>query len=226
MANVLEVIVTSVEEAREAELGGADRLELVRAFDLGGLTPAAEVVEEVRGAVSIPVRVMLRENASMSAADEREIGELQKLAGRFQQLSIDGLVLGFVKSGALDVAAMEEVLSGGPGLRATLHRAFEHAADPVAAIEGAKKLPQIDRILTSGGAGAWQARKTRLLEWQAAAKPEIRLLVGVGLRAATLTEMAQYPGEFEFHIGRAARIPHTTWGAVSRAEVAKLKTLL
>jgi copper homeostasis protein len=226
MPKLLEVIVTNVEEAREAELGGADRLELVRAFELGGLTPAAAVVGEVAGAVSIPVRVMLRENTSMSASDEREIAELQKLARQMEQLPIDGLVLGFVKNDGLDLEAMDQVLRAAPGRRATLHRAFEHTADPIGAIEQVKKLPQIDRILTSGGAGPWRERKARLLEWQAAAAPKIRLLVGAGLRASTLTELAHHPGEFEFHVGRAARVPHTTMGAVSRAEVAKLKALL
>lgn len=226
MANVLEVIVTSVEEAREAELGGADRLELVRAFEVGGLTPAAEVVEEVARAVSIPVRVMLRENASMSVADGREIDELQKLARKLGQLPIDGLVVGFAKNGGLDREAMEPVLSAAPGRRATLHRAFEHTDDAIEAIRQAKKMPQIDRILTRGGAGRWPERKGRLLAWQAAAAPEIGLLVGVGLRASSLAEMSAYPGGFEFHVGRAARLPHTTSGAVSRAEVAKLKAVL
>jgi copper homeostasis protein len=36
---LLEVIVLSVEDARAAEEGGADRLEVVRDIHLGGLTP-------------------------------------------------------------------------------------------------------------------------------------------------------------------------------------------
>jgi len=226
MPKLLEVIVTSLEEAREAELGGADRLELVRAFEVGGLTPAPEIVEQVVRAVSIPVRVMLRENASMSATDAREIGELQLRARQLAQFAIDGLVLGFVKDGSLDLATMGEVLAYVPGCRATLHRAFEHVGDAATAIQQVKAFPQIDRILTSGGEGSWPKRKARLVEWRAAAEPEIRILVGVGLRTSILAEMSHYPEEFEFHAGRAARIPHTTAGEVRRQEVAKLKALL
>ncbi len=226
MPKLLEVIVTSVEEAREAELGGADRLELVRAFEVGGLTPAPELVEQLVRAVSIPVRVMLRENASMSAADAREIGGLRARARQLAQLPIDGLVLGFVKNGGLDLATMGEVLTDAPGCRATLHRAFEHAGDAAAAIHQVKAFPQIDRILTSGGDGSWPKRKARLMEWQAAAGPEIRILIGVGLRTSILTEMSHDSEDFEFHVGRAARVPHTTAGAVRREQVAKLKALL
>jgi len=226
MPKLLEVIVTSVEEAKEAEAGGADRVELVRAFEVGGLTPAPEVVEQVVRAVSIPVRVMLRENASMSAADAHEIGALQVRARQLAQLPIDGFVLGFVKNGRLDLDTMGEVLTDASGCRVTLHRAFEQAGDAVATIQQVKSSPAIDRILTSGGDGSWRQRKARLLEWQAAAAPEIRILVGVGLSASRMTEIARYSEEFEFHAGRAARVPHTTSGTVSKELVAKLKALL
>lgn len=224
MARLLEVITTSIEEAREAELGGADRLELVRAFEAGGLAPALKVVEEVVQAVAIPVRVMLRENASMMA-HPGEIANLQRMARELAQLPLDGLVMGFVKDGALDLHTMRQVLGAAPQLRVTMHRAFEHVRDPIGAIEQLKGFPQIDRILTSGGTGDWEQRKRNLLEWRAVAAPEIRILVGVGLRTSILTEFAPDSNGFEFHVGRAARLPHTADGRVSRDEIARLKAL-
>jgi copper homeostasis protein len=224
MSKFLEVIVTSAEEAREAELGGVDRLELVRAFEVGGLTPAFQVAEEVVRAVSVPVRVMLRENASMTAYPG-EIEILRRMARELAQLPIDGLVMGFVKDGSLDLNTIGEVLGAAPQLRGTMHRAFEHVADPIGAIEQLKRFPQIDRILISGGAGDWQRRKATLLEWQALAAPQIRILVGVGLRTSILAETAQHSNGFEFHVGRAARLPHTAEGMVSREQIARLKAM-
>jgi copper homeostasis protein len=226
MPKLLEVIVTSAEEAREAELGGADRLELVRDLHVGGLTPRLDVAEHVVRAVSIPVRVMVRENASMWLAHAGEIDTLRSRARQFRELPIDGLVLGFVKDDALDAETIAQVADAAPGCRVTLHRAFEHAKDPLAAIQQAKQFPQIDRILTGGGAGNWQERKSRLLAWQTAAAPEIGILIGIGLRTSTLTEMALNANGFEFHAGRAARVPHTTAGVVSRNEIARLKARL
>lgn len=226
MAKLLEVIVTSVEEAREAQLGGADRLELVRERETGGLTPEKAVVEQVLKSVSIPVRVMLRENPTMAIADAEEMATLRTRAGGLGKLPIDGLVLGFAKDGALDLEAIQEVLAAAPGCRATMHRAFDHACDPLAAIRQLKQFPQIDRILTGGGQGAWQLRKKRLLKWQMAAAPQIKILVAFGLRLSTISELARFSTEFEFHAGRAGRAPHTTAGAVSREAVAKLKAQL
>src|SRR5262245_44731088 len=60
---LLEVIVQSLDDARAALAGGADRLEVVRAIEDGGLTPPIELVHEIAAHVGLPLRVMVRENA-------------------------------------------------------------------------------------------------------------------------------------------------------------------
>lgn len=57
---VLEVIAVNVEDAKAAEEGGADRIELVSAMSEGGLTPSYGFMEQVLSQVSIPVYVMIR----------------------------------------------------------------------------------------------------------------------------------------------------------------------
>ena len=58
----MEVIAETVEDAREAEQGGAGRIELVRDLSRGGLTPLPALIDAVVHAVRIPVRVMVRES--------------------------------------------------------------------------------------------------------------------------------------------------------------------
>jgi copper homeostasis protein len=57
---LLEVAVASVEDARAAEAGGADRLALNAALSLGGLTPSLGALIEVRQATRLPLFAMLR----------------------------------------------------------------------------------------------------------------------------------------------------------------------
>src|SRR4051812_17119846 len=57
---LLEVAVASVESAQAAARGGADRLELNIPLALGGLSPSAGLLAEVREAVSLPLIVMAR----------------------------------------------------------------------------------------------------------------------------------------------------------------------
>jgi copper homeostasis protein len=221
----LEVIVTSAAEALVAETGGADRLELVRALAAGGLTPDWETVRAVSKSVSLPVRVMLRENASMSVADAAELETLENAADRFQKLDIDGLVMGWITGAReVDVASLEAVLGKAPKCRITFHRAFEHLADPLAGLKVLKRFKQIDRILTCGGGGSWAERKSRLRGWSKAAAPEIGILVGGGLSEMEVAELmvdAEFP---EVHVGRAARSPQENDGALDAGMIALLKS--
>src|ERR1051326_3748943 len=59
---VLEVIVCCVADAVEAQKGGASRLEVVRELDRGGLTPSIQLVQAIKDAVDLPLRVMVRES--------------------------------------------------------------------------------------------------------------------------------------------------------------------
>jgi copper homeostasis protein len=220
------VIVGSLDEAIEAELGGADRLELVRSLEMGGFTPSLDLVQSVVEAVSIPVRVMLRENASMSIGGAAETNTLQTRGRALADLPIDGLVLGFINGDTLDRTATREVLAAVPNCCATFHRAFDSLRDPLGALHELKQFPQIDRLLTSGGDGSWSERKTRLLEWQRAAAPRIKIIVAAGLCASSLAETSEQFDGIEVHVGRAARVPQVTSGTVTRSQVAGVKRLL
>ena len=225
MPILLEVIVTSVQEAIEAKLGGADRLELVNSLEHGGLTPTLELVEEVLSAVSTPVRVMLRENASMSVA-ARSIRHLQQCAAQLGRLAIDGLVTGFVKNGDADLAVTREILAAAPKTPVTFHRAFDHLKNQARFLQQLQEFPCIDRVLTSGGEDSWNERKKRVIKWQRLCPPHVKMIFATGKDTSHLAELNHHPEICEVHVGRAARIPRTTSGAVNRDQVAALKTTL
>jgi copper homeostasis protein len=226
MPKILEIIVTSVEEAREAEAGGADRLELVSNFAVGGLTPELRVVEDVLAKVRIPIRVMLRDMPTLHISGPHELERLAGQAAQFAALPIDGLVLGFADESRLDLSSTRALLNCAPGLRATFHRAFEEDSDPLHAIEQLRALPQIDRILTRGGKGGWPERSQRLNLWQKAAGSELKVLVGIGLCACTLAGLRNEPFLKEAHAGRAARFPTSVQGQLRSEQVSALKSAL
>ncbi len=222
MAVMLEVIACSVEDALEAQRGGAGRLEIIRDLAHGGLTPPLELVQQIIAAVSIPVRVMLRESEGYEVADEEERQRLCLAAQEFSPLHIDGLVLGFLRGRTVDVELTQRVLACAPSLEATFHHAFEATADPSLSILDIKKIKAVDRILTHGGDGAWSTKVKNLAHYQQQAGPEIEIIAGGGLDAEKIATISSTTVVREFHVGRAARERGEVDGAVTAGRVKNL----
>lgn len=223
---VLEVIVCSVEDALQAERGGATRLEIVRNLESGGLTPRLDLAGEILSKVRIPARVILREKDGYSIKESGELDRLCSQARQMAALPLDGLVLGFIGSGRVDLDSMSTILDCASGLPATFHHAFEEVESPSETISELKSLPQLDRILTWGGQGSWWERMRRLGEYRKQARPEIEILAGGGLDLEKIALIHEQTEVREFHIGRAARTPEDASGKVSELKVRAFSRLL
>jgi copper homeostasis protein len=217
---VLEVIACTAADAVAAERGGAGRLEVVRALETGGLTPPISLVKEIKVAVSIPVRVMLRENAEFEIGDREELTRLCDGARELARLDIDGLVLGFLRGRGLDLAAAQQILSCVPHLKATFHRAFEKVENPQAAIGVLKTVPQFDRILVS------PARVGGLKQLVESAAPELTVVAGGGIDRTNIRLLRESAAICEFHVGRAARHNGDIRQPVDAARVQELAALV
>ncbi len=220
---LLEVIVTSAADAVEAEAGGADRLELVSELEHGGLTPSVKVTREVLKSVSLPVRVMVRESRHMAVETPAEVQRLKRAATRLSELGIDGLVIGFTRDGRLDLETTGEILGGAQNVRATFHRASDFVPDGQQNIAALKRVAQIDRVLTNGGAGTWEERRARLESWREVCAPNVRIIFAAGNDIERVPGLIQDTQITEIHIGRAVRDPQTAAGRVVRDRVARLR---
>jgi len=203
-APVLEVIVTSLDDAMEAERGGATRLEVVRELDRGGLTPPLALVHDILAAVRIPIRVMLRESEGYAISGSQERDGLFQIAGELSALRIDGLVIGFVRGRSADLVTTMEVLAAAPGLSCTFHHAFDDLADSVGTLATLKTCGRIDYVLTHGGWGTMETRAAWLRALAQAASPEISLMVGGGVDAPVICGLRREGYAGAFHVGRAS----------------------
>jgi copper homeostasis protein len=223
VGTLIEVIATSLDDARAAEDGGAGRLEVVRDLDRGGLTPDLALVEAMLARVRIPIRVMIREEEPFVPTSPAALDALQVQLERFAALPIDGVVIGVLdRDRRVDRAALQRLLGGSARSRATFHRAFDETPDAREAVVALREVGGVDRILTTGGPGSWSERAARLVEWAAAANPAITLIVSPGLDPAPLADVAARRLPVEVHVGRAARTPATNDGPVSADRVAAL----
>jgi len=220
----IEVIVQNPDDARAAEDGGADRLEVVRAIDVGGLTPEVTVVQAIAAATSLPLRVMLRENGGFETSPA-EIEVLRAAAWSFTKLGVDGLVAGFAKSGQLLLPEFAAVIEAAPGVPITFHRAFDSLSNPLAAIDTLSANQRIDRILTSGGDGPTEERNTHLREYVQRAGSRLTIIAGGGVDLELFRLLVEQRTVREIHVGRLARAGENAEGPVSAASVRRLRDL-
>ena len=216
---VLEVIACSVADAVAAARGGAHRLEVISHFEVGGLTPTLDLVRKIRSAVNLPLRVMLRESEGYEVMDEAEVTRLGVKARELGAMGVEGVVLGFLRRGKVDLELTKRILAQAPHLKATFHHAFDETEDRLRAIRELRRLPQIDRVLTSGGTTDLAEQINSLSAYARAADGEIRILAGGGMDAARIKAIRDATPIREFHIGRTARVPQTISGIVSPERV-------
>jgi copper homeostasis protein len=165
---------------------------------------------------------MLREEESYGLCEIIAVEKICCIANALNELNVDGVVLGFLRAGGVDLELTAKVLACAPNLKATFHHAFEDTADKHAAIRKLKTLPQIDKILSHGGNVSLNSKVANLAEYATAAAPEIEILAGGGVNAEVIRIVRETTPIREFHVGTAAR----NSGRVDVSRVKELVTAL
>lgn len=147
-----------------------------------GTTPDPALVADMRAAVGIPLRVMVRGGAGFTA-DEAEVERMVDAARRLRAAGAEEFVFGFLTpDGSVDLVATGAVVEAVDGCPWTFHRAVDHAGDVQRAWSDLAGLPGLDTVLTAGsakGLGDGLERLACRTGW-----PGPRLLAGGGLRHA------------------------------------------
>ena len=204
MAGLLEVLVLHEADARRAEEGGADRVELVGVLDEGGMSPEPRMVERVRTATTIQLRPMVRLRAGFGT-DGGEFTRLRGLVAAYLDAGADGVVFGFLNGiGEVDREVCEALVEHG-GWPWTFHRAVDSVLDPDKAWRSLLRLPRLDQVLTAGSPRGVEAGLDDLLRL-ANSDPRIArlMMAGGGLLPEHVPWLAR-AGVRAFHIGRPAR---------------------
>lgn len=177
---------------RAAVAGGADRIELCSALEVGGLTPSAGLMRLAAGC-GLPVLAMIRPRSGGFCYDGDELAVMASDIAAARMTGLAGVVLGALTPELrLDLPAMEGLMRRAAGLEVTLHRAFDLIDNWREAVDQAVALG-VSRILTSGGAGSAPEGVARLAEIMDHAGGRITILPGAGISADTIGALRGLP---------------------------------
>lgn len=181
MSILLEVCVDSPAGVAAAIEGGASRIELCSALDVGGLTPSPGLIA-LAARAPIPVYAMIRPRAGSFVFDAQDEAAMFADIETVVAAGLAGVVIGASHAdGTLDMALLTRLKMAAGRAGVTLHRAFDLVPDMEIALEQAVELG-VERILTSGGArlAVDGARMLARLHLQAGGR--IGIMPGSGLR--------------------------------------------
>jgi copper homeostasis protein len=194
---VTEVCVDAVAGAQAAARGGADRIELCAALELGGITPSAGMLESVTDL--IPTHVLIRCRGGDFVYDSAEI----RVMAKDVELAIDrgaaSVVVGALTAdGDVDLPAMVRLLGAAGDVPVTFHRAFDSARDPLAALDDLLELG-VERLLTSGGARTAVEGAEVIAELVRRSGTDLTVLPGSGVTPQNAAALILATGAHELH---------------------------
>lgn len=199
----LEIITASLDDARAAAAGGADRFELCSALAVGGLTPSLGTLAAIKAELPTPVMCMIRPRQGGMAYTEAEFEVMRRDAAYAVEAGADGLVFGFLTDdGEVDVVRCRQFLEGlraDRPLHTVFHRAFDVVRDPQRALEQLIDFG-ITRVLTSGRAPSAMEGLAEIRRTVEQAVGRIEVLPGGGIRPHNVAEVVRATGVDQVHL--------------------------
>ena len=204
---ILEIAANSVASALAAQEGGAGRVELCTALELGGLTPSHAQIALARERLRIPLYVLIRPRAGDFLYGELECETMLRDIETCASLGCDGVVLGVLDAeGRVDTARCRPLIAAAGKLGVTFHRAFDLSRDPAQALEDIVTLG-CERILTSGMQGSAADGSALIRELVERAGDRIVVMPGAGITARNIATLATATGAHEFHASAKHQLP-------------------
>jgi copper homeostasis protein len=214
MSVLLEVCVDSSQGLSAAIEGGADRIELCSALELGGLTPLPGLMKAA-AAAPIPVYAMIRPHAGFFVFDEADEAAMMADIDAVRGAGLSGVVIGANRPDmTLDLPLLHRLKAHAAGLGSTLHRAFDLVPDAEIALEQAVDLG-FERILTSGCAVKAPDGIETLRRLSAKAADRITIMPGSGIRPGNVADILRQTGSREIHASCSSRIESTDARAIA-----------
>ncbi len=220
---LLEVAANSVASALAAQAGGAGRVELCSALELGGLTPSPAQIALTRERLRIPLYVLIRPRAGDFLYSGLECAVMLREIEACAAPGCDGVVLGVLDAdGRVDVTRCRALIAAAGRMGVTFHRAFDLSCDHTQALEDVVALG-CERVLTSGAqVGMFDGVPLiRTLIQQAAER--VIVMPGAGINAQNIAGLATATGARELHASAKQMLPSGV--RQDRPELAELAEL-
>ncbi len=217
---IAEICCGSFYDAKQAALGGAERIELNSGLMLGGLTPTAPTLGLVKEWFpDLAVIAMVRPRGAGFCYQDEEFLAMERECCNLLEHGADGIAFGCLREdGSLDREKNQKLVEHIKrfGKEAVFHRAFDCCRNPYTAMEQLISMG-VDRVLTSGLKPTAIQGAALIGELQGCFGGRIEILAGSGVNKDNVRELLERTGIRQVHSSCKAWMedPTTVRGDVS-----------
>ena len=198
---LIEICAASVESAIEAELGGANRIELCENLAEGGTTPSIGMIEICASKLNIPIHVLIRPRPGDFVYSELDIEIMLRDIQRIKEIAgVNGFVIGALKpNGDIDIETCHRLIDACFPFQLTFHRAFDVCVNPEKALE--EIIEMGFHILLSSGQESSAIKGLELLKnLNNQAANRITIMPGAGINESNIAELKPYFSSFHMSL--------------------------
>jgi len=182
MSKSIEIACSNFISCRNAEKGGATRIELFENLADGGCTPSYGTMRLAKEKISLPIYAMIRPRGGDFCYSKDEFESMKLDIQICKEIGIDGIVFGILDvKRRVDMTRSEELMNLWQG-KATFHRAIDMSENIFQSTENIIQLG-FERILTSGGKSTAIDGFSTILELNRQYGHKISVMAGSGITA-------------------------------------------
>lgn len=196
----VEICAASYQSALAAQLGGAHRIELCAALEIGGITPSYATIELVKQTLDIPVFVLIRPRGGDFCYTSQELQVMLKDIAICKTIGVDGIVSGALTTdGNIDLPSTKTLIQASENLPFTFHRAFDCCQNPFLAATQLEDLG-VSRILSAGQQVSAIKGAKMLAKLIENFENKIIFLAGGGITPDNVSDLLQQTKATEIHL--------------------------
>lgn len=197
---IKEACVESLAEAKLAQENGADRIELCSDLANDGLTPKYSLMKKACAQLDIPVMVMARPRIGNFVYTNSELVQIKIAINLAKEAGAHGVVFGLLTANnEVDKEHTRMLAEYAHPLPVTFHKAIDELKNPVDGVQVLKTIPNIKRILTSGGKPTALEGQETIRKMITEAEGKITIVVAGKVLDSNVEEIQKLTGAKELH---------------------------
>ena len=213
----VEICANSIASARAAKEAGAQRIELCRELECGGLTPYYDDIAYCVSELGLRTHVLIRPRPGDFRYTASEMNEVNHTIIQCKQLGVQAVVVGFLTyDGQVNLELTRRIVEQAWPMEVTFHRAFDEARqDPLEALH-AVAAAGCHRLLTSGQRPTALAGADTIRRMVEAVRSHdydgynLKILAGSGITPLNVRSVVERTGVGEVHGSCKTTLPDGT----------------